>query len=111
MKEEGPGVELPKPKRFHPSLILVPFLNAINFFKNPDNILKCLVLSVFLLFFSSYLSMPVISDSPATYIFDWLAYNKNSKNLIVFGTISFMTFVWFITRFIWVFIMGDMSVV
>ena len=54
--------------------------------------------------------MPVISDKPVTYIFDWLAYNKNSKNLIVFGTISFMTFAWFITRFIWVFIMGDITV-
>ena len=79
------------------------------FIKNPDNISKCLILGVLFLFASSYFSIPSLIDKPATYILDWLAYNRGSRLIVITGTLSFLFFVWVGMRYLRIQILGKLS--
>lgn len=49
---------------------------CLSFIRNPVNIIRCMLLALSLLFLSSLLSIPDLSNQPPTYILDYLAYSK-----------------------------------
>ncbi|KAL4503023.1 hypothetical protein ABPG72_014252 [Tetrahymena utriculariae] len=78
------------------------------FMKNPLNILRCLLLALTLLFFSSYFSIPDMTNQPPSEIFNWLAYNRESRMLVVTGSLSFCSFILFGVRQLYIIMIGAM---
>ncbi|KAL4455450.1 hypothetical protein ABPG74_012602 [Tetrahymena malaccensis] len=79
------------------------------FMKNPMNILRCLLLALILLFFSSYFSIPDMTNQPPSEIFNWLAYNRESRMLVATGSLSFCSFILFGVRQLYIMIIGPMK--
>lgn len=55
-----------------------------NFFKNIENIAKCLVIAITCYFVQSYIHIPDMSNRQQLYILDWLAYNRSTQTLLIF---------------------------
>ncbi|EAS04574.2 C3HC4 type (RING finger) zinc finger protein (macronuclear) [Tetrahymena thermophila SB210] len=88
--------------------ILKTYQSIQGFMKNPLNILRCLLLALTLLFFSSYFSIPDMTKQPPSEIFNWLAYNRESRMLVVTGGLSFCSFILFGVRQLYITVIGAM---
>jgi hypothetical protein len=63
--------------------------------RDPVLLFRLLKMVVFILFISEmYKCILLMEGKPEGYIFDWLTYFKSSRNLILFGTLSIMSWVW-----------------
>lgn len=86
--------------------MIMCLISAQRFIRDPENIAKLFVIAVSCFFVSSFLQIPDMSNRHPFYIFEWLAYNRSSRTVLISGSFCFVSLTWYIVFLSWIACIG-----